>query len=125
MLWADFSPDGEKIVTAGYRLGPGGTSLGNVRLWNADNGELLCVLDPSSDSVFSLLFTRDGNALIGATADGKLLVWETATWGLTQMLDAHGGLINKLAPSPAGDMLASASFDGTVKLWRGDGAGGS
>ncbi len=128
LLWADFSPDGERIVTTGYMLGPGGTSHGDVRFWNAGNGELLSVLDPGTDSVFSLLFTRDGNALIGATADGRLLVWDTATWGpwgLRQRLAAHGGLTNRLALSRDGDTLASASVDGTVKLWRRDGVGGS
>jgi WD40 repeat protein len=40
---------------------------------------------------------------------------------LTELKDAHGGVIEQLAWSPDGTRLASVSKDGRVKLWGIDG----
>jgi WD40 repeat protein len=48
---------------------------------------------------------------------GKLIVWNSEHGNITLPLDAHQDAINCVQFSPAGDALASASSDKTVKIW--------
>ncbi len=68
--------------------------------------------------VYSQTWSGDGRWL--ATADFDLVrVWDTSTYQESAALEGHTGFIWGLAWSPAPDplMLASASQDGSVRLW--------
>ncbi|OAX32529.1 WD40 repeat-like protein, partial [Rhizopogon vinicolor AM-OR11-026] len=69
----------------------------------------------------SLTWTRDGFHLIssGVGNDSVLRSWDTST--LKQIGNpwtGHGSAISNIMLNPAGTLLASASYDKTVRLWQ-------
>ncbi|XP_053824624.1 DDB1- and CUL4-associated factor 11 [Vidua chalybeata] len=80
-------------------------------------------------------------ALAAGSADGAVLVYDVTTGRALRRLANHGACVRDVSWSPEGAWLASASWDGTVRLWdyrdggdgddgegagpRGEGAGSS
>ncbi|KAG1853185.1 quinon protein alcohol dehydrogenase-like superfamily [Suillus subalutaceus] len=90
-VWAVcYSPDGTKIATG----------FNDLKIWDANTGELLKTLDISG---FCLAWTLDERTLI---ARGRKL--NTTTWTETANLQLYGG-IDTISLSPNGRILASTS----------------
>jgi len=112
---ARFSPDGKVLVA--------GSFVGTVRRFdpNADAFTELPELKIHHAFVQCLVFHPDSQRLFSAdswgniTCTGDIAAKETKTlWALPE---AHGTWVRKLALSPDGTTLASASLDKTIKLW--------
>ncbi|MFZ1026316.1 MAG: trypsin-like peptidase domain-containing protein [Limnoraphis robusta] len=54
---------------------------------------------------------------ISGNSNGSISVWNLATGGLKKTWKGHSSSINAIAVSSNGQILATASDDGTVKLW--------
>jgi serine/threonine-protein kinase len=133
---AAFAPGGEVLVLA--------CDNGTWVRWDLARGRLPKELEPHQNRVWSVAFNRRGNLVATGTGHwdhpdparpgqgqpdrdhrsdpGELTVWDwdwdarTCTRRLA--LEGHEGLIFSVAFSPAEDgLLASASWDGTVRLW--------
>jgi WD40 repeat protein len=64
-----FSPDGSRLASIGGMES-------QIRLWDAANGRCLYTLQGYRGAVYQVLFTPDGNTLVGVCNDGIIRLWD-------------------------------------------------
>jgi WD40 repeat protein/transcriptional regulator with XRE-family HTH domain len=107
-----FAPDGGLLASSGTDAA--------VRLWDPKQGTLIQTL-PHPDPVCAIAWNMDGRLFATGDIEGCIRVWEiqknqTAT--CISAIAGHTDWIIGLAFAPDGGILASASWDLTIKLWE-------
>jgi WD40 repeat protein len=120
-----FSPHSQIIAV--------GTWSGDVRLWSFDGqkiGQKLPSFSTKQPGVTGIDFSPDGKLIAVGTWDSSLSSHGTVVLGrfeknqiaLHKTLMGHGDWVEEVSFNPTGDMLASASRDGTIKIWSSNGS---
>ncbi len=102
------APNGSTILSGSFDT----TAI----LWDGGTETAGRVLRGHEDSVNAAVFADDGTA-ITAGQDGYVLSWSVEGEGEPRALHRHNGPVVALALSPDGGQVASASWDGTVRLF--------
>jgi len=102
------SPDGQTALTGSFDS----TAI----RWSLARNAAEQVLRFHADAINAVVLLRDGRA-VTAGADGRIAIWTAGKAEPDTVLDGHEAPIAALAASPDGTMLASASWDHTVRLW--------
>ncbi len=125
-----FSPDSRLVAThCDYE----------VRLWDADSAKLCSVIATGPVAAQRIAFGADGRQLYLCQDDGAIRIWtltddgdvatESRTPGVItpvmRTLLGHTARVQGMAIAPDARLLATASFDGTVRLWDLAGSGGA
>src|SRR5215472_13462153 len=84
--------------------------------WSLKTESAEQVLRFHADAVNAVVFLRDGR-MATAGADAKIALWTAGRPQPDEILEGHTAPIVALAVSPDGETLASASWDGTARLW--------
>jgi WD40 repeat protein/DNA-binding SARP family transcriptional activator/tRNA A-37 threonylcarbamoyl transferase component Bud32 len=110
IAYFDINPDGSQLVTA--------TSHGPVRFWNIGLTHESLIFDARHPQLAKATFSPDGQYV--ATTGGDEIsaqIWD-ATYG-TELLTliGHDDQVSDIVYSSDGDLLATASVDGTTRLW--------
>ncbi len=68
-------------------------------------------------SVSYVTFRSEDNLLVSGDESGAIIFWDAMTGEITKRLDIHEDKVTHLEFSNNGRMLASASYDGTIKVY--------
>jgi WD40 repeat protein len=91
------------------------TGASSLRLWRLADGDVPAGPSIDAGAVTALAATPAGLVLVGNAA-GKLHVWNPLDATL-QAIGAHTGTVTALAVSRDGAAIASASRDGSLRVW--------
>ena len=120
------SPDGRTIAAASRESGGDDPVIpGQVQLWDARAMEAKATLRwPELLDVLCAAFSPDGETLVAGGGSrfnplgvGAVAVLDLRDRAQASTLQGHLSLVNAATFSPDGGTLATASQDGTVKLW--------
>ncbi len=104
-----FTPDESQFLVV--------TAAGSIYSWAMDNWEPSWPPIHYNAVTISAIMSPDGSFIATGSADGKLRIWRLPDGKLLRTL-THGGDIMGLDFSLQGDRIASASRDGTAKVWN-------
>ena len=109
VYYAEFSPDGQRIVTA--------SRDGSARIWNARSGEPESAPLVHPADVRFAHFSPDGRRLLTIADDFQGRLWEVGTGRTFGRAMAHQRAISNAQFSPDGRLIATASIDGSARIW--------
>lgn len=101
-----FSPDGSQLLSV--------SSDGALRWWAVENGVLLATAPAHRGAARALAVGPDGAPATGGE-DGAVILWPDSRGVALGVLAAP---VSRLAFSPDGRLLASATTDGAVQVWE-------
>ena len=103
-----FSPDAPLLASASWDR--------TIKVWDRTNWELLHDLQDPTGAVQCLAF-GPGRRLVWGSSDGTVKVC-SEPGAAPQVLRGHTSWVHGVAVSKSGEWIASASLDGTVKVWK-------
>lgn len=72
----------------------------------------------SYDQIRAIAYSRDGAYVISGDSTGGVNVWDRGRSKLLKRIRAHDDAITAIATAPNNNLIATASFDQTIKLWN-------
>jgi WD40 repeat protein len=108
-----FSPDGKRIISAGDRDT-------RIKVWDAATGAELQTISWASEraKIWCIAFSPDSSRIISSSMAGPIKVWNLETGLPVTTIPVQEGLVNTVAYSPDGTLIAAGFYDrGIIKIW--------
>ncbi|MCX4390408.1 hypothetical protein OG777_26285 [Micromonospora peucetia] len=114
-----FNPAGDVLATGG---GNDDEATETVMLWDVASRRNTATIEGKDKAANSLAFTPDGRTLVvgfavGERGDGVVELWDVAGVERLETLVHPGSAVTSVAVGRAGRVIASATYDGSVRLW--------
>ncbi|MBA3872596.1 MAG: WD40 repeat domain-containing protein [Anaerolineae bacterium] len=111
---AEWSPDSTKIVA--------GNGIGYVNIFSASLGNPITSYSVDG-GVEPVSWSSDGTKIAGGVSDivnntYKIVIWDYSTGTVSATYSGHTDQVSGVEFSPNGQQIASASYDGTVRVWN-------
>ena len=117
---ADISPDGRLIASGSgpLRFPASIEDLdATVRVWDAESGEELLVLQGHENTVDSVKFMPDSQQLLSSSWDGTIRRWDLTEGVEIQQYAVPDERVYMVELLPNGAQFLSGSSDGLIRLW--------
>lgn len=88
-----------------------------IRIYNAETGRLLHVLEGHRSHVHEVMFHPNGTDLVSTSWDGTVRVWDYARQTELRQFSGHTGHTFGIAITADGTQLLTTAEDTTVRLW--------
>lgn len=106
-----WSPDGRLLAAADLD--------GSVRICDPADGSVLSSFVTGQKEAHLIDWAPDGRAIVvTSTACADAFLYEAASGAGPRVLSGHRDVVRRAAFSPDGGQIATASFDGTLRLWK-------
>jgi WD40 repeat protein len=102
------SADGNTLVAIGG---------GRAHFYDFEKRQPLQTIEPNAHALMGGALSPDGQLLAVGSEDKIIVLWDLAAGKERARLHGHGKRVGPVAFLPTGDMLVSASDDGSLKLW--------
>lgn len=109
VMTAQFSPNGESIVTA--------SNDKTARVWDAGSGMCKKILAGHTKKVYYAQFSPDGKNIVTASEDNTIRIWDVESGRCTKTLNEHTSWVHSVLYSPNGKRIVSKSEDRSVRIW--------
>lgn len=107
VLSLDFSPDGKTILVSSQDQ--------QVTLYDRETGQEIHRIS-LTDYAWTAKFSPDGKHVLTGSDKGPVRVWEIPPHPHLSVFTGHTGIVNSVAFSPDGELLATGGQDG-LRLW--------
>ena len=94
----------------------------DIRIWNAETGDLVAELVGHKAWISSLLFSADGKSLVSASADQTARIWDIETKGTLKVFPGHHSEIWSATLTNDEATLITGTKEGKVRSWQVDSA---
>eukprot|EP00195_Chlamydomonas_chlamydogama_P009404 CAMPEP_0202890186 /NCGR_PEP_ID=MMETSP1392-20130828/686_1 /ASSEMBLY_ACC=CAM_ASM_000868 /TAXON_ID=225041 /ORGANISM="Chlamydomonas chlamydogama, Strain SAG 11-48b" /LENGTH=463 /DNA_ID=CAMNT_0049573717 /DNA_START=97 /DNA_END=1488 /DNA_ORIENTATION=- len=110
ILSLDFSPNGYHIAT--------GSDDHSCKVWDLRNKKCMYTIPGHRSLVSSVRYQRGAGAYIMSGGyDSVVKIWSAQNFSLLKTLAGHEGKVMCVDATPTGHLLASVSYDRTIKMW--------
>ena len=113
-----FSPDGSLLVSCEYQQEPTAVrDEGYLKVWDTNTLDLKWDLRGHTDSVFTVLFTKDGKTLVSTGRDTSVRFWDMDTGEQARIIRGRFRQ-HALALTPDESKVLVGSPLGTISVWE-------
>ncbi|MDA3954347.1 MAG: hypothetical protein PF485_11935 [Bacteroidales bacterium] len=104
------SPDSKTVVA--------GTQDGKISIWNAnEKSDPLIINDESKVAITAVKFNNEGKWLVSGDSKGNIKIRNSETFEIIENLEGHKSRISDIDFNPDGNLMATSSLDGSVRIW--------
>lgn len=109
IISAAFSPDGQRIATAGTDE--------IARVWELSSLRQVAQMNGHTHTLTTVSFSPDGSRILTASYDTSARIWDAFTGSQLQKLSEHSDYITSAMFSPDGTRVITASQDNRGLIW--------
>lgn len=95
---------------------------GKLNIWKPqeENSESLTLFEISGQKGTAMAFSATKQIIVQGYVNGLVRVWDLKENNIVNTLEGHNAKISDIAISKTGKFIATASLDGTVRVWQTD-----